>query len=65
MKTIYLVNPMLELHELACEDSAKEARFRAVAKKYGSDVFDTKTEALTAIELCRDQHRKNLSKEAA
>ena len=65
MKTIYLVDANLEMVDWECKDSAQESRIRALAKVHGVDVFDTKTEALTAIELCRDQHRKNLSKEAA
>jgi len=63
MKTLYLVDANLTMVDWECKDSAQETRVRVAAKMHGVDVFDTKTDALTAIELCRDQARKNQSRE--
>ena len=61
---LYTINDDLRLGESEFDNEAamQIAKIALVAAKI--DVFETKVQALTAIELCRDQHRKNQTKEA-
>lgn len=61
---LYTIDDNLRLGESQFDTEAdmQVAKIALMAAKI--DVFETKVQALTAIELCRDQHRKNQTKEA-
>ena len=65
MKTLYIVDHALKLSTLHFNSASDSYEATLALDDLGFDVFTDRVSALTTIELCQDQRRKNNSKEDA
>ena len=65
MKTLYIVDHALKLSTLHFNTAGEAAEATLAFDDLGFDVFSDRAQALTAIDLCQDQYRKNKSRENA